>query len=544
MITHLQTYFQKHFRWVFTILLVAMVIPFIFAYGPGSRLAQAHHHMSAASGNTFFGHDLSDEAHVQELSREAAIDTWLKTGNPPYDPQALQALVLARIVQMDLVERLGIPTPTADDLSAYIATLPAFQDSKGYFSQAKFNELQTKFIKEEGLSKDYLMDRIVDRWKLEQLASRTEGSAFFLPTTVEREYALMMSKYTVLVAQKKAANDNTVTISDDEAKKYFAANKASYATEEKREGVIYKMPADKFVSKVEDPKEEQLQKFFDQISFRFIQWQVTDEKGNVTGAAPKAPTLAEHREETVKLFKQMKASRLAAEVVDAVAQKIYSDKMTPGSKAWQELIDASGLEEQKIPAVTKTDKAFDEDTLNTLFSRSLKDQPYSEAFQTDTDGRFLLLTKVEPSVAQSFEMVAAKVKADALALKKQKLSAEKLEAAVAELKKDATPANFAELATKAGFTVSSPEAFTLDKPAAVLTSPELLKELLKTKMGGAVTMSGPDDALVVLLKDRVTPSFDAKSEQALILKAQIDRVYRSLGGFSYLNEWADLHGKK
>lgn len=542
MITNLQTYFQKHYRWMFTFLLVIIVIPFVFAYGPGSRLANARQHTGGEVKN-FFGHNLADEAHVQELSRCAAISAWLKTGNPPYDQNALQALILERIVELNLADRLGIPSPTSEELTAYIAILPAFQ-AGGAFSKEKFNEFNDRFVKEENTSKEFLMDRIVERWRLDQLSGRLEGACFYLPTTLEREYSLVNTKYSTQVAIYKLTPDQTLSLTDTEAKTYFDAHKAAYNMEEKREGTIYRLKGDKFVAQAPTPTEEQLQKFFDSVSMRFIQWQVKDEKGNITGPAePKAPTLAEHREETIKLYKQMKAARSAAEIVDAVVQKIYADKIAPGSKAWDELVKASGLEALAIAPTAQSSGNLDEQTQEALFSRSLTSQAYSEAFQTEEDGRFVLLTKVCPSAPQAYEAVATKVKADALLAKQQKDSQEKLAAKVKALKEAVKIEPFIEAAIKLGFITSTPEPFTLMKPDVTIGTEALLKALVSAKIGEIVSDEDGQQATVVLLKERQGPVFDLKGEAAQKLKNQMDQVYRSMGTLSFLNEWAQMHGK-
>ena len=517
---------------------IIMIVPFIFAYGPGSRLAGVHGR-SASRGDLFFGHDLSDDAQVQELTRAAVIGEWLKTGSPPYDSSATKELVLERVVQLALADRMGIPTPAAEQLTAYIAILPVFQGKDGMFSKQKFNEFQEQFLK-EGFSKDALADSIVERWRLDQLTDRLGGAVFYLPSTLDREFALINTKYTVKVASFKPDPDNTLTISDPEAENFFSKNKSRYNIEEKREGVIFSLPANDFISRVPAPTDEVLQKFFDQISFRFIQWQVKDDKGKVTGDKPKATTLAEHRDETLKLYKQNKAARIAAETVDTIVQKIYSDKISPDSPAWNELVKASGL--KQVPILSGA--VSDEQTQQALGSLSLGNQPYSEAFETQEDGRFVLLTKIIPSAPQSYESVAAKVKTDALEAKKQEALSKLLVAKKEALKKATKTGKFEEQAAKAGFVVSAPEPFTLDHPATIITSREMLKSLLTAESGDVLGTADDKQAIVIILESRQTPIFSLKDPKARDLKKQLESYYKNLATVSYLNEFAELHARE
>ena len=127
---------------MFAFLLVVIVIPFVFSFGPGSTFSRTAGHSTGSK--TFFGHDLSNEAHMQEVARMAVLEQWLRTGQPPQNSQELQVALLERIVKADMVERLGIPSPTPDQLTVYIAGLPPFLDAKGFFSKAKFNEFETR----------------------------------------------------------------------------------------------------------------------------------------------------------------------------------------------------------------------------------------------------------------------------------------------------------------------------------------------------------------------------------------------------------------
>ena len=55
MISWIQRTFQHHFRLIFAILLVGMVIPFIFTIGSTPGIGRADR---SAAGRDFFGHNL------------------------------------------------------------------------------------------------------------------------------------------------------------------------------------------------------------------------------------------------------------------------------------------------------------------------------------------------------------------------------------------------------------------------------------------------------------------------------------------------------
>lgn len=543
----MQNFFAKHYRWMFAFLLIVIVIPFVFAYGPASQMG-GNNRATTQKENMFFGHNMADEAHMQGVARKAAIGRWLTSGTPPANAEELQMLVLERIVTLDIVNRLGVPTPTQEQLAVYIAGLPPFVDAQGFFSKAKFEEFQARFARDEGLPKSYLGERIAESWQINQLTSRLENASFYLPSTLQREYGLIASKYNVTLAIVSGALQTKPEINETEAKAYFDANKEKYETPELRSGTVYKIDGAKFLSQVPEATDEQLQKYFDTIAFRFIKWQTTDKDGNVTGEAPKPPTLAENRDETLKLYRQSRAARAAAEAVDVIVQKIYAENIAPGSPAWAELIKSSGVEVLPLENISQDNEKIDENTLQMLFARSLPDRAYSSAFVTQADGRFVLLTAVTPVSPQNFQAVATRVNADALKEKQEQMMLAQHTAKIEKLK-DAWASNtnkkdFAALARENGFSVLTPAPFTLNElPREVMGQRDLVRQLVSSQPNGLSSDVTLSQGVVALLNERQTPAFDTKDEKALQIRAQVERIYSRITTLGFLNEWAAKHGR-
>ncbi len=547
MITAFQKTFQKHARWVFITLLVIMVIPFVFAYAPGSKASSL---LPRDKGRLFLGHDLSDEAHVRELGRAASLEQWLTLGYPPQSSEEFQRLIFDHIILSNLADSLTIPTPSTQQLSEYIATLPPFLDENGRFSQELFTQLQERFTAQEGFAKEYLGARIAQSWRLSQLFKNQ--AAFYLPTSLQREYGLWAAKYTTAVAMLEPHIEEP-TLSQEELTEYFEKHQANYRTPELRSGIAYAIPAGKFLSQISEPSEEQLQRFFDSISFRFIEWQM--QQDGKPSAEPKAPALADHRKETLELYKTQRAARTAAEAVDVIVQKIFKEKIVPGSKAWEELLEASGAQLIALDALARDNPDCDENTLNALFEAQLNVQPYSGAFATETDGRFVLLKSVELSKDQPLEAVEETVQADALAEKKQRVALEAMGKKVEDLKStflaqemspDVEGPSFEALAREMGFVVTTPEPFTLSRPALELqrNSQKILRGLLATSEGGFVSDITPKQAVVVWVRAKDIPVFEGGNPEAFLLRGRLESIYKNLQKLSCLGEWAALNGNK
>jgi len=309
---------------------------------------------------------------------------------------------------------------------------------------------------------------------------------------------------------------------------------------ELREGVIYSLPCEGFVSRVSVPSEAELQKFFDQNSFRFIQWQMKDDKGHSSGKEPKAPVLSEHRDETIKLYKQAKAARMAADMVDTLVGKLYADKIAPDSAAWSQMLNAAGLKKTSI----KTEDALaDETSLQALSALSLNGRSFSGALQTESDGRFILLTKVTPAHSQEYSAVSQRVKADALDAKRQSEDFKILTAKVDSLKKSFKSGQLDAEASKAGFEVINPDHFTVNEPAKIVSSSELLQSLVKAKVGDILSAVDSTKAVVIALQERRIPPFNPQGAKAQEVRKQLGAFYKELSELSYLNEYARVYAK-
>ena len=75
MISWIQKYFQKHFRLVFATILVAMALPLIVIYSQSSGLGQGGRRTLE---QTFFGHNLGNEADARQIMRDGAFSAQLR----------------------------------------------------------------------------------------------------------------------------------------------------------------------------------------------------------------------------------------------------------------------------------------------------------------------------------------------------------------------------------------------------------------------------------------------------------------------------------
>jgi len=547
MITNIQLFFQRHYKWLFGILLVIVAVSFIFAYGPAASMSAKDMVKRPGQESTFFGYDLSRREVVDQLARETVVGLWLKTGMPPLNPESLQTLILERIIEENIANRLGVPTPSQDNLTGYIATLPVFLDEQGNFSKKRFEEFKGKVAADFGVDEAFLGKQIVLRWRLDQVADTMERSAFILDENLQREYALVQTRYEIVLGTLEGDEEPSSAPTKEEVQAYYDQFANNYRSPELRSGVYYHLSNESFLSQVPEPTDEQLEKYFDKIALRFVQWQVTDENGKVTGGEPKAPVFAEHKEETRQLYKQAKATRAAAEAIDAIVQKIYTDELQPDTAQWNELITASGVEVTKITdlAQDQTPEGVAKKAVDVLFTRELPGRSYSEAFMGEDEGGFVLLTNVEPSGVLSLDEATKQgLIEDATANKTKKEFQEKIPGILVDMLSFKDADAFEAAAKEKGFEVSRPELFTLSKPSRQINSRDLLADLSHTPVGEVAQYTGDFNAQIAYVVMREVPQFDEANPEAAKLKQTIERAYKRMNMVSMLDEFSQKNGMK
>ena len=136
MITWIQRYFQKHFRLVFSVILIAVALPMVIVYSSaGSSTGRSG---SKELSRSFFGVNLENQEQARRLFVDASLSAQLKAGYNALQGAQAQQYALQRVAGLALADELHLPAPTADQIVKYVATLRAFQNEQGQFDQKRY----------------------------------------------------------------------------------------------------------------------------------------------------------------------------------------------------------------------------------------------------------------------------------------------------------------------------------------------------------------------------------------------------------------------
>ena len=113
MISWIQRYFHKHFKFVFLLVLAAMAIPLIVIFSPSSGAGRAGNKVLE---RPFFGVNLGNEEQARRVFADGNLSATLRAGYNALQGGQLQQYSLQRVAALAMADELHLPAPTADQV--------------------------------------------------------------------------------------------------------------------------------------------------------------------------------------------------------------------------------------------------------------------------------------------------------------------------------------------------------------------------------------------------------------------------------------------
>lgn len=471
MISWIQTYFQKHFRIVFAVLLGVLIVSFVFTIGAAPGIGQAGHKVL---DQEFFGHNLGNEQEARAIFRDGNFSAQLKGAFQASGPQ-LQQYSLSRIAGLALARDLGIPAPTDQELSAYIANLPVFKNEQGGFDAARYKNFEDSLKTSRDFTAAEATRIFREDARLEALSKVLAGPGYVLPGDVAEQLKRSDTTWSVAVASLDYATfDAGVTVTDAALQKFFEENSFRYEVPARPRLSLVEFKSAEFMPPV-PPTEAEARAFYQANAARFP---APPEAGKKDAAAPSlsldqaAPAATDHfpkvRAQVEAAMKEEAARRAASRAANDFTVALYERKVTANSP---EL--ASFLGTQRRAATALAPFTFDAPPADRPWLANYADQINRldrERFFSDPlpspDGFVVLLWNESlPAHKPMLSEVREKVAADYRESEKRRRFADqgkalrdRLQAAVKAGKsfEDAAKAEKLEVKTYASFTLRQP----------------------------------------------------------------------------------------
>ncbi len=536
MISWIQKTFQRHFRLIFLGMLIIIVVPFVFTFGPSSGIGQGGH---KTVNRTFFGLNLGSSGDQQRLVDDAGLSVMLQAGYNALQGEQFQQYAFQRYAALHLAEQLHLPGPTDQEIAAHVQTLRAFAGQDGKFDAKTYATFRDSLKTNPRIHESDVLRVISDDVTYNNVQKLLSGPGYVLPGDVKNQLIRADSLWTIASIDVDYASFNpTLTPAETELTKYFEDNSFRYEIAPKVSLDYLDFPAADFLSKV-TLTDAEVRAYYNANATRFPK--PTDAKIAAPGADADFAAVRPQVEAAVKLEQ---AKRLAAEASSDVSVALYEGKIT-----------AAGLDTflaaRKL--ALKTVAPFDHDNVPAelvggaqVADEAFKlgaDRLFSDVVSTARGAAILVWKETIAARKPAFAEVKARVTADYLENEKRRLFVELgqgLRTTLAILLKLGTPVEkaveSARATTAAKISLKTWPAFTLATPPKDIDY-SLYGAIENLQKGGLSQMiiSG-DKGIIAYAIDKQLPDLDPAGAKFTETSAKLARYTASRDASEYLGE--------
>jgi peptidyl-prolyl cis-trans isomerase D len=405
MISWIQRTFQHHFRLIFAILLVGMVIPFIFTIGSTPGIGRPDH---KTADRDFFGHNLFAREDNTLLVSDTRISAELQYGNGA-TPDQIQFYMLQRVAAKHLADELHLPEPTPSDITTFIKTLRLFAGPDGQFDVTRYDQFRSSFKAGSAVTEGDIARVISDDVRMIRLQKLLAGPGYVLPSDVKDILVKGDTLWTLSTVTTLYANfAPDIAPTEAEITKFFSDNTFRYTIAPRVVVDAVQFPATQYLGSA-TVTEQEVREFYDSNPSRFP---------NPAAAKTVAATPDPAKDfEAVKSQVQStlvveKAKQLSVKAASDLAYALYEGKVTRAT------LD-SFLAEHKLTPVSfapftaqagPAELGGDKEIASAAFQLGA-DRFYSEGLPSQTGAVVLiwkdLLSSREPALAEIRDKVVA-----------------------------------------------------------------------------------------------------------------------------------------
>ena len=330
MISWIQRTFQHHFRLIFAVLLIGMVIPFIFTIGSTPGIGRAEH---ATATRDFFGHNLLSQEETRVLIGDTRISAELSYGTANVSQEQLEYYMYQRIAAKHLANELHIPPPNAEEITDFIKGLRMFEGTDGKFDVTRYDAFRSSLKADSGTSEADIARVISDDAQMNKLQKFLAGPGYVTPGDVKQVLDKGDTTWTVSTATVDYSNFPAASnLSDTELTKFFADNTFRYTVAPRAVVEAVRFPLDNYMAEIA-PTDAEVKDYYDANRAKFPKPPVpkaTDPKAPAPKDDPDADYAKLAPAVRTVLVKQL-ATQAAVKAASDLAYSIYEGKVDRAS---------------------------------------------------------------------------------------------------------------------------------------------------------------------------------------------------------------------
>jgi peptidyl-prolyl cis-trans isomerase D len=543
MISWIQRTFQHHFRLIFAVLLVGMVIPFVFTIGSTPGIGRAER---SAAGRDFFGHNLLSPSQTQALMNDTRLSAELQyTSN--VSAEQLQYYMFQRVAAQHLADELHLPAPSSEDITAFIKTLHIFAGPDGQFDVTHYNAFRNSLKASSSVTEGDILRVISDDVRMIKLQRLLAGPGYVMPGDIKDLLLRADTTWTISTATADyAAYSPDIKPTEAEILKFFTDNSFRYT-------VAPRVVVDSVAFRAEDfkagiaPSDAELRAYYDANPSKFPK-----------PAAAKAPAVKADPDADYARAKPMVQDMLTLDMAKSKAVKaasdlayaLYEGKVTRASL--DSFLAGRNLKAQALAPFTAeagpSEFSGSREIATAAFELNA-DRFYSEGIPSPTGAVVLIWKELLPSHLPALSEIRDRVVADATDNQKRIRFVEfgrSLKAGIERRLKAGEPFDKAtqEAAGSSKVTVNSYPPFKLrDQPKDV---DETVFGLLDRLDKGSVSdmEATADKGVLVYAADKKPPVANESNPLYAQVKAQLAESFARTDTTSSLREVVDAELKR
>lgn len=512
MISWMQRILQKHYKWLFTIMLAIIIVAFVFTIGGSPGIGRSK---ISTKKQMYYGVNLNNPDQIRELFRNANISNILNTGQSITNNQVAENLSLARPPLLTLAHKFQLLHPNEYELTEYIKTRPLFKQADGNFDPKKYQDFIQLVKSDKNLNEHIIREVLAQDEQMDNTSQLIGGPGYTLPFEATFIIARQKTLWSVDIAtlDVKDLTTNT-TIPEDKLEEYYTTNKLNFATPALIEIAYAMFPLEEFLSKVPTPASATLKEFYESHPNLFTQ---EDEKDK---------SFEKNKDKALESYKKDRAARLAAEAADSFQSELYHNYVPFNSEGFKKLLKKHKVTLTHIPPFDKNTLPQGTSVPQKLLREALtlNEQNYFSDVASSDKGSFMVFFKKEHhTYVPPFEEIKQQLHEELLSKESYKLLESKAKildkTLVTAVKTDKS---FKKIAKEEGLKVTSFDKFK------ILEAPEgldktLLPDIQKLNKGDVSPFIMRDDRVYFIhISDKEIPTIQENDPEVQSLLIQLD----------------------
>lgn len=550
MISWIQKNLQQHFRVVFVVLLVVIIIAFVFTIGEtgwggagqgGKRYVES-----------FFDLDLTKREDQSKLLGDAALSVRLQAGYDLFQGPQLQDYALRRYAILHIANKIGMPDPTGREVSEYIRGLGMFLGKDGKFDAKRYDEFRDSIRTNPYAGEGDINRVIVDDIRVRRAEPLLAGPGYVLLGEAKKQLVRADTQWTIGLATVDFAEFNPeISVTDADLQAFLEKNPAVYEIPAKVQVGCIEFAAGDFAQRIQISDRE-AREFYDINPSRFPR--MDDKKSTKTdfslastpGVNPDADFEAV-RPQVEAALRADRAKRMAARAAAELSLSLYEEKIT--SATLDGFLAVRKLAQRQLAPFSLVDGPSEFGGSGKIAEEAFKlqnNRVFSDVVETPTGYAILAFKGYEAARPALVGEIKDRLRGDYIAAEKSRLFAEagaKLKAHIESRIQagdsfEAAATSGAERVGSAKISAQMLPSFTLRTPPETVNFSifAILDSLNQGQVADMVVGRESPNGLIIYAAEKKEPVVGDNSPQLAQMRAQMGQVLAAQS----LNEYLSL----